>query len=123
MNCVQLIGRLTADPKVSYTSESQMAICKFKVAVDRPTKDRATDFIPITVFGKTAENCGKYLAKGGQVGVMGRIQTGSYEKSDGTIVYTTDVVADRVDFIWGEKKQEKDSVQETFEAIDADVPF
>lgn len=127
MNTVALIGRLTKDPQVRYTSGSQMAVCKFTVAIDRYTnKEKATDFIPVTVFGKTAENCEKYLTKGRMVGVTGRIQTGSYEK-DGQRVYTTDVIADRVDFIGGndapKDKPKQESIMEDFEAIDADVPF
>ena len=60
----------------------------------------------MTVFGKQAENCEKYLAKGKLVGVQGRLQTGSYTNKDGATVYTTDVVADRVEFLeWGDKSQ------------------
>lgn len=119
MNSVVLIGRLTADPKTSYTA-AQMAVCKFRVAVDRSGKDKGADFIPVTVFGKSAENCEKFLAKGRMVGVNGRIQTGSYEKSDGTKVYTTDVIANNVEFLdRGEKKAQVDD----FEAIEADLPF
>lgn len=109
---------------MSYGSGSQMAICKFTLAVDRMGKDKGTDFPRVTVFGKQAETCEKYLAKGRQVGITGRIQTGSYEKSDGTKVYTTDVIADRVDFLGGGERAEKqESLADTFEAIDADVPF
>lgn len=124
MNICSLIGRLTADPKMSYGSGNQMAICKFTLAVDRNGKDKGADFPRVTVFGKQAESCEKYLAKGRQVGVVGRIQTGSYEKSDGTKVYTTDVIADRVEFLsGGEKRETQTSIADTFEAIDADVPF
>ena len=66
MNSVQLIGRLTRDPEVRYTA-SQMAVATFSVAIDRPTRagsERQTDFPRVTVFGKQAENCEKYLAKG-----------------------------------------------------------
>ena len=107
MNSVALIGRLTRDPEVRWTQD-QMAIASFSIAIDRPprkdgTKD--TDFPRITVFGRQAENCEKYLKKGRLVGITGRIQTGSYEK-DGVKVYTTDVVADRVEFLeWGENAQ------------------
>lgn len=108
MNSVALIGRLTRDPEVRWTQD-QMAIASFSIAIDRPprkdgTKD--TDFPRITVFGRAAENCEKYLKKGRLVGITGRIQTGSYEK-DGVKVYTTDVVADRVEFLeWGENSQQ-----------------
>ncbi len=107
MNSVVLIGRLTRDPEVRYISESQMAIATFTVAIDRPTRsgqEKKTDFPRVTVFGRQAENCEKFLAKGRLVGVQGRIQTGSYTNRDGATVYTTDVVADRVEFLeWGDR--------------------
>ena len=103
MNSVQLIGRLTRDPEIRYT-DSGMAICTFSLAIDRPPRQagtRETDFPRITVFGRQAENCAKYLSKGRQCGVEGRIQTGSYTNRNGDKVYTTDVVANRVEFIGG----------------------
>lgn len=115
MNCVQLIGRLTRDPEVRWTAEG-LAIATFSVAIDRPPKKdgtHETDFPRITVFGRQAENCEKYISKGSQVGIIGRIQTGSYEK-DGQRVYTTDVVADRVEFL---SRKEKHG-----EAAAADAP-
>lgn len=122
MNAVTLIGRLTRDPEVRYTQD-EMAIARFSIAVDRFAKgEKKTDFINILVFGKSAENCEKYLAKGRKVAIEGRIQTGSYTKDDGTKVYTTDVVANRVEFIeWGEKKE--DDTPPGFEALEEDVPF
>ncbi len=109
MNSVILIGRLTRDPELRYTSGSQMAVAKFSIAVDRPTrqgKEREADFPRITVFGKQAENCERYLAKGRMVGIQGRLQTGSYQDKDGKTVYTTDVIADRVEFLeWGDRKE------------------
>lgn len=134
MNSVVLIGRLTKDPEVRYISENQMAVATFVVAVDRPTgkgKERKTDFPRVTVFGRQAENCERFLAKGRLVGVQGRIQTGSYKNNDGQTVYTTDVVAERVEFLeWGDKgdgadrKQETPEVPDGFMAIgDDDVPF
>lgn len=142
MNSVVLIGRLTRDPEVRYTSESQMAVATFTVAIDRPVragKDKQTDFPRVTVFGKQAENCERFLAKGRLVGVQGRIQTGSYTNKDGATVYTTDVVADRVEFLeWGDKNDRPDrpsgqpssseksdiGIPEGFQAIeDEDIPF
>ena len=109
MNSVILTGRLTRDPELRYTSgQNQMAVAKFSIAVDRPVrqgKEREADFPRITVFGKQAENCEKYLAKGRMVGIQGRLQTGSYQDKDGKTVYTTDVIADRVEFLeWGDRK-------------------
>lgn len=107
MNSVQLIGRLTRDPDVRYTSGSQMAVATFVLAIDRPTRqgeEKKADFPRITVFGKQAETCEKYLVKGRKVAVEGRIQTGSYQNKDGNTVYTTDVIANRVEFLeWGDK--------------------
>ena len=139
MNSVVLIGRLTRDPEVRYISESQMAIATFTVAIDRPTRsgqEKKTGFPRVTVFGRQAENCEKFLAKGRLVGVQGRIQTGSYTNKDGVTVYTTDVVADRVEFLeWGDRPaggqraqtQEAaprfDAAPEGFSAIDEDIPF
>lgn len=107
MNSVILIGRLTRDPEVRY-SQNNLAIASFTVAIDRGKdrngNDQGADFPRVTVFGRQAENCEKYLAKGRLVGVQGRIQTGSYVNRDGKTVYTTDVVADRIQFLeWGDR--------------------
>ena len=96
MNSVMLIGRLTRDPEVRYTSGSQMAV--------RQGEERKADFPRVVVFGRQAETCEKYLAKGRLVAVEGRIQTGSYQNRNGDTVYTTDVVASRVEFLeWGDR--------------------
>lgn len=134
MNRVELIGRLTADPEVRYTSATNTAIATFTVAIDRPTKDKQTDFIRVKVIGKPAENCEKYLKKGRMVGIEGSIETGDYE-SNGKKVYFTNVLASRVEFIdWGEKTAERAQKEpqstnegeeqiDGFETIDEDVPF
>ena len=104
MNQVILIGRLARDPELSYTPNTQSAVCRFTIAVDRPRRngeDAGADFIRITVWGRQAETCDRYLSKGRQVAVQGRIQTGSYKNREGVTVYTTDVVADRVEFLGG----------------------
>ena len=102
MNSVSLIGRLTKDPDVRYGAASQTAVARFSIAIDRGKdkngEDRGADFPNIVCFGRTAELCEKYLGKGRLVGIQGRIQTGSYEK-DGRKVYTTEVLADRVEFL------------------------
>lgn len=121
-NLVFLIGRLTKDPEVRYTSGTQMAVCQFTLAIDRPVKgEKQTDFPRVTCFGKQAENCERFLAKGRLIGVQGRLQTGSYEK-DGATVYTTDVVADRVEFL---ERAEKivEPVPQGFAAVTEDIPF
>ena len=125
MNNVVLIGRLTKDPETRYSGET--VVTTFTLAVDRPmSKDKAADFIRIVTFGKTAELCEKYLAKGRQVAIQGRIQTGSYEDKDGKRVYTTDVIADRVQFLGGklEQREQNEEQYEGFQAVDdSDIPF
>ena len=101
MNRVELIGRLTRDPELRYTS-SNIATARFTLAVNRPFQsqngENSTDFINIVVWRKQAENVKKYVSKGSLVSVEVRIQTGNYEK-DGQRIYTTDVVADSVQFL------------------------
>lgn len=108
MNSVVLIGRLTGDPEMRYIASSQTAVAQFSVAVDRPfskDKEKITDFFRIVVFGKPAENCEKFLAKGRLVGVQGRLQNNNYTTQSGEKRYTTEVVAERVEFLeWGDKK-------------------
>lgn len=100
MNSVQLIGRLTRDPEVRYT-DSGASIARFSLAVDRRFKQENgadADFINIVAFGKTAEFIEKYFHKGMKIALNGRIQTGSYTDKDGKKVYTTDIVAENVEF-------------------------
>ena len=106
MNKVILVGRLTRDPDVRYSSgDSAMAISRFTIAVDRRVRrsegvdngQQTADFIGCVAFGRQGEFVEKYLRKGTKVVLEGRIQTGSYEK-DGKRVYTTDVVAENLEF-------------------------
>lgn len=121
MNNVVLIGRLARDPELRFIPSTGMAVAKFSLAVDREmSRDKkqeaasqgkpTADFINITVFGKQAENCANYLAKGSQCGVHGRISTGSYTTQTGEKKYTTEIIADRVEFIGG--KSQSTSQQE-----------
>lgn len=137
MNNVSLVGRLVRDPEVRYTP-SQVAVARFTVAVDRPfAKDgeQGADFISCVAFGKTAEFMERFFTKGRPIGLTGRIQTGSYTNKDGAKVYTTDVVADRVEFV-GNKEGNGGSaapksgndfdmgIPEGFSALeDEDMPF
>ena len=127
MNSVILIGRLTKDPEISYTQNTNTAVCKFTIAVDRQSKEEKTaDFIRIVVWGRQAETCGRYLFKGKQVAVNGRIQTGSYKDRDGKTVYTTDVVANNVEFLGGKTEERTDLTQEdlgTFSYANTGMPF
>lgn len=133
MNQVTLIGRLTKAAEMSYT-QSNTAVAKFTLAVDRMKKGEA-DFIRVTAFGKTAEIVDRYTDKGRQLAIQGRINTGSYEK-DGQKVFTTDVIADRVELIGSASspatKEEAESVptapanwdaSEAFAQADDDIPF
>jgi single-strand DNA-binding protein len=100
MNQVVLIGRLTRDPELRFTAGSGKAVATFSLAVDRPfAKEKIADFFRIVVFGKSGENCANYLAKGRLVAVQGRIQNNNYETSSGEKRYTTEIVADRVQFL------------------------
>lgn len=103
MNNVVLMGRLTRNPDVRYSQgENSMAIARFTLAVDRRfsrNKDEnSTDFISCVAFGKLGEFAEKYLKQGTKVVLSGRIQTGSYTNKDGNKVFTTDVVAENIEF-------------------------
>lgn len=101
MNNVQLIGRLVADPDVRY-SNGGSSIARFRMACDRKFKQENgpdADFISCIAFGKTADFIEKYFHKGQRIGLTGRIQTGSYKNEQGTSIYTTDVVAENVEFV------------------------
>ena len=102
MNKVFLVGRLTRDPELRYTS-SNLATMRCAIAVDRQFvregEERGADFINIVAFGNRAETMSKYLAKGSQIAVDGRIQTGSYDGADGKKVYTTDVIIENFQFL------------------------
>lgn len=122
MNSVMLVGRLTKDIELRKTG-SGMSVTSFLIAVDRLGKDGGADFPRVTVFDKQAENCAKFLSKGRLIGVEGRLQTGSYDDKDGKKVYTTDVIAHRVEFLGSKKEAEQANTQAQFEALDEDVPF
>lgn len=123
MNNAILSGRLTRDPEIRYTVDN-LAIASFTLAVDRlPKRDgtKEADFISVKIFGKQAESCEKHTGKGLRVIVIGRIQTGSYTNKEGNKVYTTEVIADRVEFLdW---KGDTDNKQTTFEPVSDVLPF
>lgn len=152
MNKVILIGRLVRDPELRYTQSNQ-AICTFTLAVDkklsREKREEAesagrptADFPRIIVWGKAGENASKYLFKGSQCAIEGRIQTGSYKDQDGKTNYTTDIIADNVEFLsrptqderksnlgvntyQGNKNQNDDFFEDDFSEIQDDgrIPF
>ena len=102
MNKVCLIGRLTKDPELRYTTNGT-AIANFTLAVNRPFTNqkgnKEADFIPIVVWNKAAENCAQYLAKGQQTAIEGRLQVRSYEDNDKQKRWITEVIAERVEFL------------------------
>ena len=102
MNKVCLVGRLTAKPELRYTG-ANVPYVRFTVAVNRGYNSQQgqpnTDFIGVVAQRRTAENIGNYLDKGSMVSVEGYIQTGNYTDKEGNKRYTTDVVAETVQFL------------------------
>ena len=102
MNKCILIGNLTKDPDLT-TTTSGISVCRFTLAVSRRFQnaegERETDFINIVVWRNLADNCHKYLRKGSKCAVVGNIQTRSYDATDGTKRYVTEVVAEEVEFV------------------------
>ena len=101
MNKVILMGRLTRDPEVRYTSTNNTLVCTFSLAVNRRFKQEGqpdADFFNIVAWSKTGEFCSKYFKKGQQVGIIGRLQTRNYDDKDGKKVYVTEVVAEETYF-------------------------
>ena len=134
MNKCILIGRLTRDCDTRYTTgNNQMAISRFTLAVDRAIKKEGeadADFISCIAFGKTAEFCEKYLAKGTKIALEGRWQTGSYTNKDGVKVYTNDCVVERMEFAESKKSEKEqtpppasDGFINVSEGINEDLPF
>lgn len=131
LNRVVLIGRLTRDPELKYIP-SGIPVASFTLAVDRPFAnkegERETDFIPIVVWRKQAENCANYLGKGSLVAVDGRIQVRTYEQ-DGQRRYMTEIVADSVRFLDRKGEQSARAATSGFEqygtdaGADDDIPF
>jgi single-strand DNA-binding protein len=116
MNKAILIGRLTKDPEVRYSQgENSTAVARFTLAVDRKFKKagdtQEADFIGCVAFGKQAEFVEKYFKQGMKMVAVGRIQTGSYTNKDGQKVYTTDVVAEEIEF--AESKGHNEGTQQT----------
>lgn len=107
MNKVILMGRLTKDPDTRQAGET--TVTRFSIAIDRRYKQdggQTADFPSIVAFGKTAEFISKYFHKGVKIAIEGRLQTGSYEK-DGVKHYTTDVIAEAVEFAESKKADDK----------------
>jgi single-strand DNA-binding protein len=104
MNQVNLIGRLTKAPELRYTQDNK-AVATFTLAVNRGYgENKQADFINIVVWEKQAENVSKYLEKGSLIGLTGRVQTRSYDATDGTKRYVTEIVANNVEFLESKKE-------------------
>lgn len=126
MNKVIIMGRLTKDPETRQAGET--TVTRFSVAVDRKYKadgQPTADFPSCVAFGKTAEFISKYFKQGMKIALEGRIQTGSYEK-DGVKHYTTDVVAEAVEFAESKKVDEPQDTPNDWlppESLDTTLPF
>lgn len=135
MNSVNLVGRLTRDAETRYTaSDNPMAISRFTVACDRRIKkegEQSADFISCIAFGKTAEFIERYFFKGMKIGILGHIQTGSYQNKDNQTVYTTEVVCDQVEFVESKgnsnnasaSNQTNDNFMNIPQTMDEELPF
>lgn len=113
MNNVSLVGRLTTDPELRYTTDNR-AYVRVNVAVDRGISKedkevgkQSADFISCVFWNKTAENLAKYMKKGSQIALMGKLRTGSYETQDGTKRYTTDVRVSELTFLDTKTRNER----------------
>ncbi len=127
MNRVVLVGRLTRDPEVR-TMPNGNAVANFSIAVNRNFKNKEgnveADFINIVVFGRQVESISKYVFKGSQVGIEGRIQTRTYDAQDGTKRYVTEVVADNVEFLGSKSNSDKEvnAYVDTTSSVFMDAP-
>lgn len=126
-----LIGRLTSDPILKYTPGNGTAVTTITLAVDRQkTKDgkKEADFIPVVIWGKSAEATAQYMSKGKLIGIAGRIQTRSYEAKEGGKRYVTEVVAEDVQFLeWAKDSDGGSSSGSDYEDMtpvdDDSIPF
>ena len=118
------MGRLTKDPEIRYNGDK--AVARYSLAVDRRYSDGA-DFPTCVSFGKTAEFIEKYFHKGMKVCIEGRLQTGSYTNKDGVKIYTTDVIADSVEFAESKKAEatqtDVDGFMQIPQGIEEELPF
>ncbi len=112
INNVVLVGRLGNDPEMQYTP-SGTAITKFRLAVSRPPRRDApegadeTDWLNIVTFGNVAENCAQYLDKGSLVGIVGRVQSRTWQTSDGQRRYAVEINARNVQFLESRREAER----------------
>ena len=125
MNLVELSGRLTAEPKVTYGQGENSGVAKFSLAVERRFKrdgQPSADFINCVAFGKSAEFVSKYLHKGTKIIASGHIQTGNYTNRDGQKVYTTDVIIDQMEFAESKAASQQNAPQSAPTSAPQSVP-
>ena len=113
MNKVILMGRLTRDPEVRYTQTNNTLVASFSLAVNRrfvrQGEERQADFFNIVAWSKLGEFCSKYFKKGQQVGIIGRLQTRTWDDDQGTKHYITEVVAEEAYFADSKREGETNS--------------
>ena len=121
MNKIVILGRLTKDPEVRYTP-SQKVVASLTLAVDRPFTGadgkREADFIPVVIWGKTAELVGNSCAKGHRLLVEGRLQIRNFDAKDGTKHWVTEVIANSVEFI--ERKEQAKKMTDMGQSVPFD---
>lgn len=114
MNKVILIGRLTKDVELRYTQTNNTAVASFSLAVNRKFvkngEERQADFFNIIAWNKLAETISKYLFKGNQVAISGRLETRSWDDENGQKHYVTEVIAEEVDFIESKNRKSNDEI-------------
>ena len=117
MNKVFLIGRLSRDPELRHTT-SGTAVCQINVAISRPVaqgNEPQTDFINVVVWNRQAENVARYLSKGRQIAIEGRIQTRNYDNAEGKRTYVTEVIASNVEFLGSANDNNRTNTNTGFE--------
>ena len=123
LNQCQFIGRLGKDPEVRQL-QSGDSVCNFSLAVGWKTKDKeGVEWVNISVFGKLAEICGKYLNKGSQVFVQGRFKTDKYTDNNGVERYSTKIMANEVQFLGGKPNGQAEAPAPAVTTDDSDIPF
>lgn len=128
MNKTILMGRLTKDPDTRYTQTTNTQVTSFTLAVNRrfvKEGEQQADFINIVAWNKTAEFVSKYFKKGQQVGVIGRIQTRTWDDDQGQKHYVTEVIAEEVYFADSKKEGQAETTNTTndFEISSDELPF